>query len=108
MPNTPYVNLQTGSVSGTWPPTAQNPTFYWYNPTSNATTVENCGTYCTSNSYPCPANSYTAATWKTVPNTLPLAFTENPNVYNVGNMPHIQSPGRPVEVDDRGDEKDVA
>jgi len=105
VPPEPYINLQTGSLTGTL---AKGQPFYWYNPTTSNVTVGNAGTWCTPGSCEVAAGSWTEVTILNVPNPYAFAFTESPNVWNTPGMPHISTPPSPVAVPGEERERDVA
>ncbi len=94
MPNTPNINIQNGEVTGTL---ENGKPFYWYNPTSSAVTIGNCGTWCEDSSYNLPAgpNSYTAAQILATPNPNSYAWVEGPDEWTAAGEPHItgENPG---------------
>ena len=96
-PNTPNVNIQTGEVNGSL---VNGQAFYWYNPTAQAVTLFNCGTWCQDDSYQVPAAGYAEAALRTMPNDNAFAWTEDPNEWNTPGMPHTQGPVNfPTEKD---------
>lgn len=100
---TPSFNIQNGQVSGQWP--SDGGTFYWYNPTSAAVSLTNCGTFCMKDSYDVPpvtdpSGGYLQAYLRNPTNPNAYAFTDP--AWNTPGMPHLQTPTmpRPDAVDD--------
>lgn len=105
IPPQPYINIQNGSVTGSL---ARGQTFYWYNPTGTDVTMKNTGTWTSADSITVPANGSAQVTFLQNPNTFGLAFTESPNQWNAGGMPHISNPGWPEEEMDDNESDDTS
>lgn len=93
MPNTPNINIQNGSVTGTL---ETGEPFYWYNPTGTAVAIGNCGTWCEDSSYKLPAGpGYTPAQILATPNGNAYAWVEGPSEWTGNGQPHItgENPG---------------
>jgi len=87
---TPLVNLQTGVVS--LGQLQNGASFNWNNPSPGIVTISNCGTWCSQSSYTLNPHSALAATTAANMNTSGYAFTESPNRWDAGSLPHTQGP----------------
>lgn len=101
-PGTPVLNIRTGVCSGQ----LQNGgSIQLNNPGPGNITMTSCGAWCAASRYTIMSSSAPTVTLATVLNAEISVWTESPNRWNVGGMPHVGTlpwpTPRPIEHHDK-------